>query len=189
MKACSIIRSINKGHEIYAEVSKRGWENDVCISSALVDLNAKCGLFAEAQNVFGRLPVREIVSWNALIAGCAQQSDYSLAFQLFQDNMLQLRLETNVVTFLCLILAGSRGGLLYDGLLHLNSMQGHHHITPMLEHYNLLVDLLGQKGYLNEAEDLLETIPFQHNAIGWTLLLSSCKNHVDLNVARQCFDR
>ena len=124
-----------------------------------------------------------------MIAGCAQQSDYSLAFQLFQDNMLQLRLETNVVTFLCLILAGSRGGLLYEGLLHLNSMQGHHHITPMLEHYNLLVDLLGQKGYLNEVEDLLETIPFQHNAIGWTSLLSSCKHHVNLNVARWCFDR
>lgn len=58
----------------------------------------------------------------------------------------------------------------------------------MLEHFTSMVDLFGHAEYFNEAEDLLETIPFRSNVVGWTCLLSSCRKHGNVDIGRRCFD-
>jgi hypothetical protein len=41
---------------------------------------------------------------------------------------------------------------------------------------------------LEEAEDLLETIPFQANLVGWISLLGSCKLQKNIEVSKRCFN-
>eukprot|EP00250_Pteridium_aquilinum_P021297 c25084_g10_i1 orf=2-229(+) len=59
-------------------------ECDLGIGYMLVDMYAKNGLLAKAQEVFDRLPVRDLVSWNALIAGYAQQGQGHDALNCFE---------------------------------------------------------------------------------------------------------
>jgi hypothetical protein len=57
-----------------------------------------------------------------------------------------------------------------------------HGITPVLEHYGCMVDILGRADYLSEAEDLIKKMPFEANAGVWGALLSPCRlyGHVKL---------
>lgn len=141
--------------------------------------------------ILSKVPLRLVkqdgVTWSTLTEGYAQNSDYMSAFQCF-SGMQRAGFKPDATTFLCLLSACSHLGLVNEGCLHFQSMREHYGIAPTLEHYNSMVDLFGHAGYLNEAEDLLETIPFQHNLVGWTSLLSSCRTHANMDLGKRCFD-
>ncbi|KAI5078696.1 hypothetical protein GOP47_0006367 [Adiantum capillus-veneris] len=81
-----------------------------------------------------------------------------------------------------------RGGFVDEGVMHFKSMIDSLGLQPTVEHYNPLVDVLGGVGALHEAEDLLETLPFEKNMVGWVTLLSASGEHSNEIVARRCFD-
>ncbi|WP_165349291.1 hypothetical protein [Enterobacter cloacae complex sp. 4DZ1-17B1] len=53
-------------------VSQRLWKKDIVLGTVLVDMYAKCGALEEVQKVLDELPLQNVVSWNSLIARCAQ---------------------------------------------------------------------------------------------------------------------
>ena len=70
LKASSIIRSIEVGEDIDAQVRKQGLlQKNIVLGTALLDMYSKCGKLDKAREVFEQLPVRDVVSWNAMIAG------------------------------------------------------------------------------------------------------------------------
>ena len=74
LKVCSIIGALDKGKQIHEEVVCRGLhDKDVLLGTALIDMYAKCGVPAKAQEVLEELPTRNVISWNALLPGYGQQ--------------------------------------------------------------------------------------------------------------------
>eukprot|EP00250_Pteridium_aquilinum_P033476 c5706_g1_i1 orf=1-207(+) len=65
---------------------------------------AKCGALPRAQEVFDELPVRTVVSWNALIAGYIQQGQGEQVLNCV-DQMQQKGLAPDAVTFACILKA------------------------------------------------------------------------------------
>lgn len=187
LKACSSIAAFEHAKVINSLMIERGSELDCCVGNALIGMYAKCGSLVDAHNLFDKLPKHDVMAWSAMIAGCAQLSNYSLALQYFQD-MLQEDSKPNDVVYLCLLSACSHGGLLDEGCHHFTAMIVNHGILPTVDHFNVLVDLLGRAGRLNEAENLLQTMPFSHNTVGWKSLLSHCQTHGNLDTAERCFD-
>ena len=47
-------------------------KNDFMLGNTLLNMYAKCGEFVKSQNVLQELPIRDIVSWNALIGEYAK---------------------------------------------------------------------------------------------------------------------
>eukprot|EP00250_Pteridium_aquilinum_P018936 c24234_g20_i1 orf=2-547(-) len=69
LKACTELKDVGKGRRIHTDILERGLlERHLSIGNALINMYAKCGVFEKAQEVLNRLPVRDVVSWNALIA-------------------------------------------------------------------------------------------------------------------------
>ncbi|PIA42983.1 hypothetical protein AQUCO_02000440v1 [Aquilegia coerulea] len=58
-------------------------------------------------------------------------------------------------------------------------------ITPQMEHYACMVDLLGRAGLLQEASEIVKTMPFEPNTCVWGALLNSCKMYRNTEVAEQ----
>lgn len=82
LKSCGSMGMIHKGKSLHTKIAKTGLvERDLVVGSALVDMYAKCGLLGEAHKVFCCLPVRDIVSWNALIGGYAK---YELSMEVLK---------------------------------------------------------------------------------------------------------
>ena len=56
----------------------QGWlVKDIMLGNALVDLYAKCGMLTKAEETLEELPIRNVVSWTAIIAGYACQVNFS----------------------------------------------------------------------------------------------------------------
>ncbi|KAI5067706.1 hypothetical protein GOP47_0018234 [Adiantum capillus-veneris] len=79
------MQDVEIGKEIHKEIVSQGLLKDnVVLGNALIDMYAKCGALLKAQKAFDTLPVRDVVSWNALIAGYAQQGQGQEALGCFQ---------------------------------------------------------------------------------------------------------
>lgn len=188
LKACSSIAALKQGRQIHGKLLQRGFELDAFVSSTLIDMYAKCGSLEDACRGFERLPKQNVVTWSALMSGYAQNGDYLSVLRYFQE-MQHEGLDPDDVSFLSLLAACSHKGLLETGCAHFKAMRDEHGIEPTIKHHNSMVDLLGHAGLLNEVEDLLETIPFQSNLVGWTSLLTSCRRHFDIGVGQRSFNR
>ncbi|XP_066317790.1 pentatricopeptide repeat-containing protein At1g15510, chloroplastic-like [Miscanthus floridulus] len=67
----------------HAAATKAGHAADVFLSNHLTVTYARSGLLEAARRVFGEMPRRNLVSWSALISGCAQAGRPDLALELF----------------------------------------------------------------------------------------------------------
>lgn len=188
LKACSSIVALEKGKRVHGHIIESRVELDDFVGNALVDMYAKCGHLDGARKVFGEIPRRSVVAWSAMIAGYALRSNYKVALRYFED-MQREGLKPDDVAFVNLLSACSHKGLVQEGCHHFKSMIEDHGITPVLEHYTCMADLLSRAGRLIDAEAILKSMPCQSSVVGWMSLLSNCRTHGKVEIGRRCFDR
>lgn len=187
MKACSSIGALQQGYLLHIDSVQRGLDIDLSIGNSLVSMYSSCGSMSEAQAVFEKMPMRDRISWSTLITGYAQHNDCSEALRCY-ESMLEYGVQPDEIILVCVLSACSRGGFIDEGFTHFKSMRDSLGLQPTVEHYNPLVDLLGGVGALHEAEDLMETLPFKKNMVGWVTLLAASRDHSNQGIARRCFD-
>ena len=83
LRSCADVGSLRIGRAIHGYTVRAGFELLVNVSTALVDMYAKCGLIGIARLVFDRMRVKNVVSWNSMIDGYAQCGDSGEAMTLF----------------------------------------------------------------------------------------------------------
>lgn len=81
------------------------------------------------------------------------------------------------VTFVGAILACTHGGMVEKGWEIFNSMEQRFSITPKLEHYGCMVDLLGRARLLKEAYELIKSMPMKPDSVIWGTLQGACSFH------------
>ena len=54
---------MEKAHEAHAGIVKQGFEMDVSVGSALVDMYGKCGCVIQPQVIFSQLSSRNAITW------------------------------------------------------------------------------------------------------------------------------
>lgn len=145
------------GYVIKSEI-----EADVLVGNALIDMYAKCGSIETACKVFDEMPVRDLVSWNTVIAGQGINGRGEEAIKYFfrmQEDEAGLRPDS--ITFISLLSACSHAGLVEEGWLYFKSMSEDYDITPEVEHYACIVDLLGRAGRIEEAYKFIQEMPLE----------------------------
>jgi len=71
LNACASIVALKEGRWAHEEISQSGWDSDIFVANSLVDMYAKCGSMADAWRLFNKMLSRDVVSWNAILGGCA----------------------------------------------------------------------------------------------------------------------
>eukprot|EP01018_Ginkgo_biloba_P008625 Gb_28755 [translate_table: standard] len=84
LPACSWLAAVEHGKEVHGNIIRNGFQSDTVVGNALVDMYAKCRSIVDARQVFEKMPERNIVSWNSLIAGYTQNGHADEALKLFQ---------------------------------------------------------------------------------------------------------
>eukprot|EP01018_Ginkgo_biloba_P020997 Gb_22288 [translate_table: standard] len=184
LPACTYIAVLQQGKEIHDYIIRRGLDSDVFVGNALIDMYAKCGSIEEARQVFDKMPQRDVVSWSAIIAGYGMHGHGKVALSLFYQMELT-GMKPDHITFVAVLSACSHAGMVNEGRQYFDSMSRVYHITPRLEHYTCLVDILGRAGCLDEALDIIQKMPFEPSAGVWGALLGACRIHCNIDLAER----
>ncbi|XP_057840840.2 putative pentatricopeptide repeat-containing protein At5g09950 [Cryptomeria japonica] len=187
LRACASVAALENGEEIHGNIIRAGFDSDIVVGSALVDMYAKCGSIEGARSVFDKMAVRNDVSWNAMISGYARHGDAKEALQHF-DLMQMEGLKPSHITFVGVLSACSHAGLVDKGRKYFVSMNSIYGVAPKLEHYACIVDLLGRAGSLVEAEDFINRMPVQPNAFIWRTLLGACRVYGNMEIGKRAAD-
>lgn len=184
------LATLPQGQSLHAYVTRKGFSFgfDLSLANAFITMYARCGNLQSAENIFKTLPKRNIISWNAMIAGYGMNGcgyDALLAF----SQMLEEGFRPNGVTFVSLLSACSHSGFIETGLQLFRSMVDDFNITPELIHYSCIVDLLARRGCIDEARDFVRSMPIEPDASVWRAILSSCRSHSDTTLAKTIFER
>lgn len=183
ISACSNLSSPSQGKQIHALAIKSDIpSNKVSVNNALVAMYSKCGNLHDARRLFDRMPEHNTVSLNSMIAGCAQHGIGVESLRLF-EHMLQMDIVPSSITFISVLSACAHTGKVEEGQKYFNMMKEKFKIEPETEHYSCMIDLLGRAGKLDEAERLIETMPFSPGSVGWATLLGACRTHGNIELA------
>lgn len=104
LAACADLNLLCQGKEIHGYVLKNNFEPNIFVSSALVDMYAKCHDIASAIKIFRKIEDKNTVAWNSVIAGHIYNSQPEEALQLFHE-MLSEGAEPSSITMMILLLA------------------------------------------------------------------------------------
>ncbi|KZV28283.1 pentatricopeptide repeat-containing protein [Dorcoceras hygrometricum] len=181
LPACSQLSALQHGICGHGYSVVRGFESNVSLSNALIDMYNKCGKIEEARLVFDKMHGRDVVSWNAMLVGYGIHGYGKEAILLFQ-NMQNEGAQPDYVTFVALLSACSHSGLVSEGKYLFHVMSQEFKILPRMDHYFCMVDLLGRAGLLDEAHNFVSTMPFEPDAHLWNALLSACRIHKNIEL-------
>nr|AYM01020.1 pentatricopeptide repeat protein [Salvia miltiorrhiza] len=176
LSTCADIVAFELGKQIHGRVVKGGIEFKCNVGNALVSMYCSCGNIKEAYDVFKRIEDKDVISWNTIINGYARHGYGQEALQHF-DSMKQTSIQPDEITMVGVLTACSHTGLVDKGTHYFYSMSQDHGIEPDIKHYNCLIDLLGRAGRLDEAQNLVKSMPFEPNGVTWTCLLSASRIH------------
>lgn len=82
LNACSGLGDISQGRKAHGYLIKLGYCSDHFSENALVDMYAKAGDLGDALTTFKEIREPDIVSWNAIIAGCVLHEEHEEGLKL-----------------------------------------------------------------------------------------------------------
>ncbi|XP_042514680.1 pentatricopeptide repeat-containing protein At1g08070, chloroplastic-like [Macadamia integrifolia] len=183
LSACGSLGALETGKWIHVYINKSRFQLDPFLGSALIDMYSKCGITELAVEVFGCLKEKTLCTGNALINGLAMNGNAEQALDLFNKMVNDKGFRPDEVTFVGVLLACSHGGFLDEGRRHFYGTMKEYGITPVLEHYACMVDLLSRSGLLMEAEEVIRNMPITPDVVVWRALLGGCRLHKNVELA------
>lgn len=179
LKACSSSTSLSDGTGIHSLVFRTGFNSDVLVASALIDMYAKCGDVKGSFQVFKEIDCKsDVIAWNSIIVGLAKNGFVEDALKVFDEMMLS-NVDPDDVTFLGALSACSHSGRVSEGCYLFDVMVNHYGIQPRNDHCACMIDLFARLGLLEEAESFIAKLGFEPDDMIWASFLGACKLHGD----------
>ncbi|CAH9113659.1 unnamed protein product [Cuscuta epithymum] len=164
-------KHIEHSATIHGFILRRCWIlEDIVLGNAIVDMYAKMGYIDYAREVFYNLPCKDVVSWNTIITGYAQNGLASEAIEAYSLMKNCKGITPDRGTWVSILPAYSHLGSLREG------MKIHGQVFKVCLHLDVfvgtcLINLYGKCGRLGEAMSLFYEIP-RDNSIPWNAMIS-----------------
>ncbi|KAJ1285965.1 hypothetical protein BS78_03G317700 [Paspalum vaginatum] len=189
LSSCAHLGARGVGLDVERYVRERlpGFRTNVQLCNALINFHARCGNLRRAQQLFDEMPRKSIVSWTALITGYGMHGHGDVAVGLF-ERMVSEGIRPDNVAMVGLLSACSHAGMYDEGRRYFSTMESAYKLRPTLEHYTCMVDLLGRAGRLEEARELISSMPMPADGAVWGALLGASKIHKNVEVGEEAFE-
>ncbi|CAJ1962373.1 unnamed protein product [Sphenostylis stenocarpa] len=153
------------------------------LRAALIDMYAKCGSINSALQFFNQIrdKTSSVSPWNAIICGLASHGYASMCLEVFSD-MQRSNIKPNPITFIGVLSACCHAGLVEPGRRIFTIMKSVYNVEPDIKHYGCMIDLLGRAGLLEEAEEMIRSMPMKADIVIWGTLLAACRTHGNVHI-------
>ncbi|MCO5582811.1 hypothetical protein L7F22_046214 [Adiantum nelumboides] len=177
--------SYSLGRLVHDFVVEMEYDRDDRLQSSLIDMYTKCGDLAGARNVFDQVE-QSVVTWNAMIAGCANQGWTEKALHLF-GLMQRAKFLPDTVTLTSVLRACAGLNFGDDGrIFHAFIVETLSVIPTQLG--NTLLDMYAKCGNVSDAQKIFQGLP-KDDAVTWTSMIGAHVSSRNGNQALQIFQR
>ncbi|KAE8022609.1 hypothetical protein FH972_008394 [Carpinus fangiana] len=181
LSACAGLGALKLGREIHLNLDRNGLGPNVFLATALVEMYSKCGKIDDACLVFVKTKEKDVPLFNAMIQGLVYRGNGKDSLAVSKQ-MQRFGIQPNEVTFIGILSACNRSSLVEEGRLQFSNLINKYGLSPNIEHYACMVDLLGQAGHLDEAYKLIQSMAVPPDSIIWGSLLRACQIHRNLEL-------
>ncbi|KAI3448613.1 hypothetical protein Pfo_005278 [Paulownia fortunei] len=178
LPVCTRSGTQDAGKSMHAYAIKSGMESHTLVGNALVSMYAKCGLLLDASAVFHGIADKDVVSYNAAIAGLAENKLVENAFQLFSE-MIKGPVMPNYATItnilpICAALGNTVGHILgkeiHCYLLRRTELENEIMVINALLSFYLRI------GRIREAQSLFGRMKFR-DLVSWNSIIGGCASN------------
>lgn len=141
----------------------------------MVDLYAKVGELDSAQQVFDEMPLRDVPTWNALIAGLAQGSRPKDALALFWRMRADGVVLPNEITVVGALSACAQMGAAGEGR-DVHSYAGELGLDTNVRVCNALIDMYAKCGSVERACEVFDGMP-ERSLVSWNVMIMGLALH------------
>ncbi|XP_057839051.2 pentatricopeptide repeat-containing protein At3g26782, mitochondrial [Cryptomeria japonica] len=174
LKACARFSSLQEGMEIHCHIVKSGFEADVFVRTALVNMYVKCGVLEDARRLFDKMSQRTVVSWTAMIAGYACSGEPHWALKLF-NQMQATDVKPNPITVASVLPAYANLKDLEQGKwIHDYVIRNNFESNVLVG--NELISMYLKFGSIENALKVFDKVS-QGNEVSWTAMIAGCSQN------------
>eukprot|EP01018_Ginkgo_biloba_P019597 Gb_25048 [translate_table: standard] len=178
LPSCANLAALEHGKEVHKEIIRSGFQSNLFLASALVDMYVKSGSVENARNVFDKMPERNVVSWNAMIAGYAQNGCIDKALDLFEKMP-----ERTVVSWTAMIAGYAQNGRVDEALILFQNIPEQDVVS-----WTTIIAGCAQNGRIDEAFELFQKMPGK-NVVSWTAMIAGFVQNEHFDEALKLFQR
>jgi pentatricopeptide repeat protein len=167
--------SMHEGGMVHAICYRFGLLFKVNVLNSLITMYARLGSMCHAKMVFDDMPVRNIISWNALISGYQKNGLREEMLQIFSS--LVLHLEPDQYTFgsvLSSISTGDMVSLVFGRLCHCYLYKLGSNTDEFVS--GALIDMYAKQGSLEDSDKAFNEI-INRSIVSWTATISAHSKH------------
>ncbi|XP_031505054.1 pentatricopeptide repeat-containing protein At4g21065 [Nymphaea colorata] len=185
LKACARMLDVRRGEAVHGQSLKDGLEALVVVQNTLVHMYSACGQAELAYQLFGEMPTRNLVSWNSVVNGFAQNGRPNEALTLFRQMEMEGMKPDGFTVVSILSACAELGSLALGRRIHVYLLKVG--LSENLHVGNALVDLYGKCGNIRDAYQVFVEMP-ERNVVSWTTMIVSLAVHGFAEEAISLFD-
>ncbi|KAK2649851.1 hypothetical protein Ddye_017340 [Dipteronia dyeriana] len=183
---CSSLEDKQMGMVLQGCVIRSGFESDLFVSNALIDMYCKCGDTYEAHGIFCGMVFKDVVSWSSLIAGYAQNCQYRESIELYAE-MKSEGLMTNAIIVATVLPGLAKLKLLKQGK-EMHSFVLKQAFESDVVVGSALIDMYANCGSMVEAQHIFESMSDSGISL-WNSMIVGCSLNGDFDLAVELFRR
>lgn len=157
---------------------------DIPTQNSLVTMYAKCGKLEQSSAVFHMMDERDVVSWNAIVAGHAQNGHLYEALCLFDEMRTTLQ-KPDFITTVSLLQACASTGAFHQGKW-IHNFVIRNHLGPCVLIDTALVDMYSKSGDLDTARKCFDRMS-QHDVVSWSTIIAGYGYHGKGGIALEMY--
>lgn len=185
LSACANLGDLNLGRKVHSYIRHNIDMNaDVFVGNALIYMYLKCDDSNSGYKVFDEMPVRNVVTWNAMISGLAYQGRYREALDMFR-RMQSTGPKPNEVTLVGVLNSCANLGVLELGKW-VHAYMRRNHILADKFVGNALLDMYAKCGRIDEAFRVFESMK-RRDVYSYTAMIVGMALHGEANWAFHVF--
>lgn len=178
IKACAQLSNMYLGSSLHTQMYKHGYSSDVYVGTSLVGFYSRLDGIQIARKVFDEMPVRNVVSWNTILAAYLKDGFLESARKVFDEMPIR-----DVISWNSMVSGYAKAGDMQSAIILFCEMPEKNPAS-----WNSIICGWIDCGKIAFARDLFDQM-HQKSTVSWVTMISGYTRSGDVDSAKSLFDQ